>query len=321
MPFSYRHDDDEQKYSITGIAISNQTIIFVSTLGFGALGLILYLILRRLSANENDENQEHIPRRDVYGEMLDEADAATLTRAQRRAKARFRMKNARRAAVPVQAAEGAAAVEEEGGEGRDVRREHVEANLTRKERQMAAKAVEREERRVYAEQARLLREKKQSTIKSKVSSCDGQEKNVGLAKEKSLEEIFPRTTNVNDALSEILFYDHLVENIKQQAQSSDAIMSMVEQMPKITIREFIERLKEHGSVSITNLADEFGITVSQALNELDDMNKQHGVIGIPDSKGNFIYISMDMIEKAIHLGQEAGRVPCPHVLLSTYNHT
>jgi len=55
------------------------------------------------------------------------------------------------------------------------------------------------------------------------------------------------------------------------------------------------------------------ISVEQALMELENINKEHGIIGVIDAKGNFVYVSMEMIKKAIQVGRNAGRVLLPHV--------
>lgn len=325
MSFSYGNDNEEPSYTydITGVAISNKTIVIVSTIGFGALGLALFLILRRFSAADgHDDQEEHERGRDAYGELLDQSDVATLNRAQRRARAKFRMKKNRRAAVPVQQEEigendegGAAQARGDDAEGNN---DLADANLSRKERQRAAKAKEREERKMYADKARLLREKKQS--KSKSGEKEGRNRhNKGeriepldeTNNELSFEEIYPRSTNENDALSESLFWEPIAKNIMQNTNSPDEIIALVENMPKMTVGKFIERLQQNGSVSITTLADEFGISVPEAMDELDGMNKKHGIIGIVDASGNFVYVSMEMIKEAIRIGQDAGRTPCP----------
>jgi len=220
--------------------------------------------------------------------------------------------------MPGQQAEGidgddVGAAHEEG----DVGGKHgfAETNLSRKERQKAAREMEREERKVNAEEARVWREKKQSTMKSEGSRCDGEEKmaeSSNKESELSLGEIFPRRRNENDALSEFLFWESIMKKIKERKSSYDEMVSNAHQMPKMTIREFVERLEQNGSISITTLADEFGgISVPEALIELENINKQHGIIGVPDAKGNFVYVSMEMIKLAIKLGQDTGRLSYP----------
>ena len=85
MSFS-KNNEGESEYinSISGIAISNKSILILSTIGFGILGLVLFYILRRLTDQPTD--QEDNEERD-YGEILNDSDVATLNRAQRRARA------------------------------------------------------------------------------------------------------------------------------------------------------------------------------------------------------------------------------------------
>ena len=49
--------DDGYTNSITGVAISNQSILILCTLGFGTLGLVILLILRHLSTDKENENE------------------------------------------------------------------------------------------------------------------------------------------------------------------------------------------------------------------------------------------------------------------------
>lgn len=324
--FSSQHDEHEPSYTnngmITGVAISNKAIVILSTLGFGALGFVLFLILRRRQSTVDAEGDNNIRGRDVYGEMLDRSDVATLNRAQRKAKARLRMKRLQRAVAPLQQRDeddevgGQAQVMGEGdvmGENDGGNYDPADANLSRKERRKVAKIMEREERKVYANEARLWREKQQS---SNTESGISDEKGESVAfpseaNETSLEEVFPRSVNNKDALSDFLFWESIVNNIKRKANSYDDMKSTAQHLRKVTIRQFIERLKENGSVPVAALADEFGITVPDTLYELEGINKRFGIIGVVDTDGNFVYISMEMIKKAIEFGESAGRVPCP----------
>lgn len=297
--------------------MSNQSLVIISTVGFGFLGLAMYFVLRQLSATA-EENE--IEERD-YDEILEQSDVATLNRAQRRARAKYRMKNTRRAAVPGQqqpiANEGdgpevGGEGEIDGGEGNngDV---SANANLSRKERRLAAKQQEREERKTYAEEARLYREKKkQSTVSDDKRNTSEENNKKSIAKELSIEDIFPRRANKDDALSEYLFWETIMKKMKQEMETNDNDDDDDIRIPKmVTIHDFVERLKQTGSVSVASLAEEFGITMLEVLGELESMNQQHGIIGVLDSKGNFVYVSLDMIKEAIKIGQDAGRVECP----------
>jgi len=220
------------------------------------------------------------------------------------------MKNARRVAQPVQVNNNDN--REDGEEDENQNQDNIQQvnnnNLSRKERQKAAKKKEREERKVSAEEARKWREKNQS--KSIKKSTDK-----GLSEESkvlSVDDVFPQRANVNDALSEYMFREYIVKNIKQMNISNeDEMISVANQIPKMTIHEFIERLKQDGSISISSLADEFDISEQECLHQLEYINKQHGIIGVVDSKGCFVYVSMEMIKEAIKLGNDAGRIVCP----------
>lgn len=321
MSFSYRHDSDEPSYTykITGVAISNKSIVVISTIGFGLLGFIIYFLILRQTTGDDAEEQEKA-RRNGHGEMLNHSDVATLNRAQRRARAKFRMKKARRAVVPAhQVAEGVnggggGVRGDEGGDGGgDIDLAEFN-NLSRKERQRAAKAMEQKERKVYAEEARKWREnntQSQSTRKSGegYQSDGGKEKKKDCPIEES--KLSPGDMSPRRP-SEFLFWESIARNMEEEANSNcDEKISDAHPRPKMTIRQFIERLKENGSVSIAALADEFGVSINQALIELENINKQHGLVGVVDTKGNFVYVSAEMIKLAMKLGRDAGRVLLP----------
>ena len=65
-----------EDYTITGVALSNETILILSSFGFATLGLVLFLILRNQPNNQDDEAE--YSHRDNYGDVLDQADVATL---------------------------------------------------------------------------------------------------------------------------------------------------------------------------------------------------------------------------------------------------
>ena len=314
MSFSNNNEEESQYInSISGIAISNKSILILSTIGFGILGLVLFYILRRLT--DQQTNQDDNEERD-YGEILNDSDVATLNRAQRRARAKYRMKNARRVAQPVQVNNNGEDGEEDENHNQD-NVPQVNNNLSRKERQRVAKKKEREERKVSAEEARKWREKNQSKPAKKTIDKDIMPEE---SKVLAVEDVFPQRANVNDVLSEYMFREYIVKNIKQMDISNeDKMISVANQIPKMTIHEFIERLKQNGSISISSLADEFNITEQECLDQLEVINKQHGIIGVVDSKGCFVYVSMEMIKEAIKLGNDAGRIVCPKSSLPPEN--
>jgi len=157
----------EPNNGFTGVPISNKIILLISSLGFGALGIVLFGILRRR------QSTIHSGGRNAYGELLDQSNVATLNRAQRKAKARLQVKRLQRTVAPVQnnADEGQELVEGADLENEDGNLDLAGANLSRRERRKAAKEMEREERKTYAEEARLWREKNHSTNSSSRRKC------------------------------------------------------------------------------------------------------------------------------------------------------
>ena len=142
----------------------------------------------------------------------------------------------------------------------------------------------------------------------------------------------------NDPLSEFLFWKSIVKNVKNDAQlvidkkitSFNSSSNNVSDEPfenkrkgrhfkMITIRQFLQRLKQNGSVSIILLADEFRISIPDALNELEYLNKAHGIIGILDDRGHFVYVSRRMIDEATKAGHETGRMSSPDFKMVVVN--
>lgn len=195
------------------------------------MGIVLFGILRR-------RHHYRLRGGNAYGELLDQSNVATLNRAQRKAKARLQVKRLHCTVAPVQ---NNADEEQELVEGADLENEDgnldlAGANLSRRERRKAAKEMEREERKTYAEEARLWREKNHSTnsssrrkcknelLQNPISSSDVND----LSLEKMIEEIFPQSLSEDDdPLSYVLFWGLIVNKIKQTANTYEEMVSMV----------------------------------------------------------------------------------------------
>lgn len=284
------------EYTITGVALSNETILILCSFGFATIGIVLFLILRNQPQHHNDED-EHTDR-DNYGDVLDQADAATLNRAQRRARAKYKMKQARRDMAPAVAARG-------GGEGGDdnnnmpaderVQEDAVNNDFTgiadRKERQRIAKQMERNERKMYSMEAQRWRDRNQaSSKKKKKKKLTSEDDDVASESNFSVEDIFPKRLDKNDPLSDSLFWESIVRGIQDKNFSTDELMSHCEtaQSNTMTIREFVERVETDGSVSVIDLADEFEISIPEALDEITRWNDSYNIRGMVDSCGNFV---------------------------------
>lgn len=293
-----------EHYTITGVALSNETILILCTFGFATLGITLFLILR--NQPKYDEEDERLDRhRDNYGDELDKADAATLNRAQRRARAKYKMKQARRDMAP--AVQVAARAGDNGDDDDDnnivadggriddddvVDNNTAEGNPNRRERQRLAKQMERKERKMYSLEAQRWREKNsvaKSDMKGKTKK-NGDDDMTSTQNVCMVEDIFPQRLDNNDPLSDIIFWKAIISSIKSRQHdetlSSDELISQL-QPRAMTIREFIERVEFDGSVSIIDLADEWDISISDALREIEQLKELYNISGVVDSSGNY----------------------------------
>lgn len=293
-----------EHYTITGVALSNETILILCTFGFATLGITLFLILR--NQPKYDEEDERLDRhRDNYGDELDKADAATLNRAQRRARAKYKMKQARRNMAP--AVQVAARAGDNGDDDDDnnivadggriddddvVDNNTAEGNPNRRERQRLAKQMERKERKMYSLEAQRWREKNsvaKSDMKGKTKK-NGDDDMTSTQNVCMVEDIFPQRLDSNDPLSDIIFWKAIISSIKSRQHdetlSSDELISQL-QPRAMTIREFIERVEFDGSVSIIDLADEWDISISDALREIEQLKELYNISGVVDSSGNY----------------------------------
>lgn len=294
-----------EHYTITGVALSNETILILCTFGFATLGITLFLILR--NQPNHDEEDERLDRhRDNYGDELDKADAATLNRAQRRARAKYKMKQARRDMAPVvQVAARAGDDDNDHNIAADgvrlddddvvVDNNIAEGNPNRRERQRLAKQMERKERKMYSLEAQRWREKnsvaKKSDMKSKTKKSidDVGDMTTSTQNVCMIEDLFPQRLDNNDSLSDIIFWKAIISSIKSRQHDdtlSDELISQL-QSRAMTIREFIERVEFDGSVSIIDLADEWDISIADALREIERLKELYNISGVVDSSGNY----------------------------------
>jgi hypothetical protein len=290
------------------VALSNETILILCTFGFATLGITLFLILRNQPKYDEEDERLIDRHRDNYGDELDKADAATLNRAQRRARAKYKMKQARRDMAPVVQVAARA-----GGDNNDddddnniaadggridgdndvVDNNTAEGNPNRRERQRLAKQMERKERKMYSLEAQRWREKNsvaKSDMKSKTKKNDDGDM-TSTQNICTVEDKFPQRLDNNDPLSDIIFWKAIISSIKSRQHddilSSDEVIISQLQSRTMTIREFIERVEFDGSVSIIDLADEWDISISDALREIEQLKELYNISGVVDSSGNY----------------------------------
>ena len=124
-----------------GVGFSDTALLAVSVLGFVMLTVTMYsiIVLRLQSRNEFEQNEQN---KDMeYDAKLEHADIATLNRSQRRARAKAIMKRQRRMVV--------AGDETALADIPDNNNEEETRQLSRKERDKAAKETEKQERKLF----------------------------------------------------------------------------------------------------------------------------------------------------------------------------
>ena len=282
-----------------GVGFGDTTLLVASFVGFCALAVTVYwLLFSRVKSREEMEQEDAD---EDYEKRLANANVATLTRAQRRARAHFIMKQQRRAAVPAAArrennddnnnnnqgvAEGR--LVEQQVDNQD--RQPVQPQLSRKERQRAAKVAEKEQRRLFEEERRKQQKEAQELAqkerreRQRLEAKLEQEARQQMAIEKAdrerqvqLEwETFlsgpDRTLSVEDWLGSLGRYADIDELAESFSTSPEAIQSRVQTLVdegRVTgvfegnrficlyedeLKEIVQRIREAGSVSLSDVA-------------------------------------------------------------------
>lgn len=246
-----------------GVGFSDTAILIVSLLGFVFLATTVYslILLRVQSKDEFDKAEEQ---KLDYDEQLERADVATLTRAQRRQRAQLIMKRQRRIA-PV----GGNNPEEEVEQ--DLDDEH--AHLSRKERQKAAKAAEREERNLFEEQRREQQKQAQEIAKKEKKERERLE--AEYAEEERQLRLKAKEEQQRAA--------HEEWNTFLKSQSGDNVM---------TVREFSDWVQREKLVSIDELSNRFQRPSEQVRARMQELVRSCRLTGIVDGD-RFIYITHD----------------------------
>lgn len=263
------------------VGFSDAVLLVVSGVGFVMLAWTVYsiVILRLKSAKEVEEEDKDI----AYDERLANADVATLNRAQRRARAKHIMKQQRRIAqatnldfapeandqampAPDDAPHDELIPAAANGHDASLR------NLSRKQRNKAAKAAEKEERRLFdeerrreqAEAERLAREEKR--VRDRLKAERVQKEREERQKHEEVEEL--RAYN----------------EWKTFLSSEDGTNS-------ISVLEWKKELQKTNLVTTEELAKRFRISRTKVASRIKELVSSLRVTGILEEDGRFIYFS------------------------------
>jgi DDRGK domain len=295
------------------VGVSDAFLLFVSSIGFIMLAGTMYsIILTRLkSAKEIEQMEQDLD----YNQQLANADVTTLNRAQRRARARHIMKQQRRIApAPTVAAPGnpAAAAEMEADEndddndnrnnnnallairgGQDDDEEEDDDNeeddddgqdqslhrhLSRKERQKAAKAAEKEERRLFEGDRQKQQRAAQETAQ----------------REKKLRE--QRQAEHAEDQRRLRLEQKKVQE-QTEFEKWNVFLASVDGTRTVLVADWISQLEKvrgvkNRTVQLSSLAKEYGLpvtTVQQRIQELVDVGRVNGIFEA--DRQMFIYVT------------------------------
>jgi predicted DNA-binding transcriptional regulator len=249
---------DEFGVENVSVPFCNAALLIVSAAGFCMLAITVYsiLVVRLKTADEIEDR--------TYDDTLKRADIASLNRAERRARAKAIMKEQRRV-------EFAAAANDEQQQEDTI---HIPAQ-TRKERQKAAKATEKHERKLCeeqrAEQQRQAREqalaKRLAREQEQASRVHDEQKSKRAEKEaRELEDVKERT----------VFF------------STSACSE--------TIQAFQDEAMQSRAIRIADISERFQVTDDAVLERIHALVKRGQLTGVID-QGHFISFSHEELQE------------------------
>mmetsp|Transcript_7327 Transcript_7327/g.14563 ORF Transcript_7327/g.14563 Transcript_7327/m.14563 type:complete len:331 (+) Transcript_7327:152-1144(+) len=280
--------------SEASVALSDKTLLAVSIAGFIVLATTVYFVLIRPNRSA-DELDGGVGGGGInYEEELDHADVRTLNRAQRRARARNRMKRNRRIdprfgqqhhhgegqgedgaqgagdgeADPVGELDADADAAEAAGRSETDDNDHRQ-DLSRKERAKLAKAAEREERRLYE------RERQDARKQAEAAAAAERKEREKDREASALEEKRRRVLEAQE---------------RERAEHQEWIMLFVNSScSESTVKDFIGRAKQRKIWPIDDIAREYGVSPKEAESRIERLILEERFFGIV-SNGMLVFI-------------------------------
>lgn len=250
---------------------SNKSLLLISLNGITIIIVALVFLYQRTPRTNDDDQEGNIP----YDQALEEADVSLLNRAQRRARAKILMKKNRRleqnddqqANDGAGAGDGIVALQGEEGERLEIPAAVNQVpQLSRKERQKAAKELEKMERRANDEQIRLQKRHQEEERKIRVVIQSEKKLQAELEKKERLEWEFSQ-------------WKYMFPEADQDT--------------RVTVNEFLQELDFNPVVSLRETADEFDVTADTLIKRLGQLEADgricHGILN--KSSDEYIYIS------------------------------
>ena len=291
------------------VGVSNLSLLLISSIGFGILGIALYVLILRPSAGATDGDNSDDGELRNYEEQLDGADVRTLNRAQRRLRARNHMKKNRRMAQQEVAGRdaGAAAagvadqllLEEEmgfaagdGGAGHEGDEQRQQQHLSRKERARLAKTAEKEERQLYEEERREAR--KFADAKAAVDRREREKEREAAAEEER------RRREAEGKERELAEHNEWVRVFAFAAVQR-------------TVKEFVAEAQQRKVWPVNDIADTFAGTPEQVVARLEQLMSENRLAGSIVSQGTLIYIGRSEMQELAKFLLRNGNTSLPEL--------
>mmetsp|Transcript_29495 Transcript_29495/g.42825 ORF Transcript_29495/g.42825 Transcript_29495/m.42825 type:complete len:310 (+) Transcript_29495:59-988(+) len=286
MPEPY----EQHVTSLSGGA-SDKALLYISLTGFFLVGIAMYRLFLASGAGNGDLDEDELYKRD-YDEDLDEADVRKLNRAQRRLRAKNRMKKKRRiepargAAVPE---DGNNVVGDNNADGAIADHEGLEevANLSRKERQKLAKAEEKEERRRYVleREAALKRQEQEETYLERKERSRAEEEERFMAEKERNERDWKE-------------YDEFWTMFKIGGGSGEAVL----------VKDFVAFMERNKVVAVDYIADQYGLCRDIVIKRIKVIEEEGHINGVYDDQGQFIHLTTDEMAEVADIVRREGRI-------------
>jgi DDRGK domain len=239
-----------------GVGFSDSALLMVSIGGFGLMAFLIYsIVFSRVQSAEELEKTDAVDGELDYEEELLKADVSTLNRAQRRARAKALMKRERR-------------VHEEDGEGDDA---DAHNNLSRKERQKAAKAAERKERQILdaarQEEQRVAMQRAQEEKKRRLELEAIQAEEDRLRKE-----------------------DEDAEQKQREWEEWNNFLKSPDGSESLTVEEWVKELEKGPcSVDLRPLSTRFDTSLEQVQQRINKLVRDGRVTGCLDESNSIFW--------------------------------
>jgi len=335
---------------ITG-GLSNKTIIAISISGFIILFTTLTFLYTFSSRHPDDKQRDRARRHQDannndaadYERALEDADVSTLNRAQRRARAKHRMKKNRRLASnqQPQPANPQPNQDDDGdGQQQQLPLAQIVAppppvaladgdddfstggivveRLSRKERQRAAKAEERRERLMYVEERKrqiLILEQKRGEHRNDIGDDDKEDErdreerrfHLEMLKKEALEREYREWNLMFPSMHE-----------KQNANDDDTDMDNDggDNPQRETVQQFLTKLYAVRRISLAETARQRSISIPvlrKRLTQLEEEGRINHCGVVDEVRGEYTIVMSEDMEKLKQYIEEVGSVTLEEV--------